>query len=81
MVALDSAARLAVGTSTNGAAHRIPGRVGDTAIIGSGGYVDGDVGGAAGTGDGDILMRYLVAFQAVAEMERGATPQVRKTFF
>jgi len=34
-------------------------RVGDSPIIGSGAYVDNDVGGAAATGDGDILMRFL----------------------
>jgi len=36
-------------------------RVGDSPIIGSGAYVDNDVGGACGTGDGDTLMRFLPA--------------------
>ena len=36
-------------------------RVGDSPIIGSGAYVDNDVGAACGTGDGDTLMKYLPA--------------------
>ena len=34
-------------------------RVGDTAIVGAGAYVDDEVGGAVATGDGDILVRFL----------------------
>jgi isoaspartyl peptidase/L-asparaginase-like protein (Ntn-hydrolase superfamily) len=34
-------------------------RVGDSPIAGAGAYVDNDVGGAAATGDGDIMMRFL----------------------
>jgi len=34
-------------------------RVGDSPIPGSGAYVDNEVGGAAATGDGDIMMRFL----------------------
>lgn len=34
-------------------------RVGDAPIVGAGSYVDKDVGGAAATGDGDVMMRFL----------------------
>ena len=34
-------------------------RVGDTAIVGAGAYVDNDIGAAVATGDGDILVRFL----------------------
>lgn len=34
-------------------------RVGDSPIAGAGAYVDNDVGGAAATGDGDVMMRFL----------------------
>ena len=34
-------------------------RVGDSPITGSGAYVDNDIGGAAATGDGDVMMRFL----------------------
>ena len=40
MVAIDFAGNIATGTSTNGARHKVPGRVGDSPIIGSGSYVD-----------------------------------------
>ena len=37
-------------------------RVGDSAIVGSGAYVDNDIGAAAATGDGDVMMRFLPRF-------------------
>ena len=74
VIALDRASRMAAGTSTNGAAHKIPGRVGDGPITGSGSYVDGDVGGCGATGDGDIMMRFLPCYQAVENLRRGMTP-------
>lgn len=57
IVVVDEAGDLACGTTTNGADHKISGRVGDSPIAGAGCYVDNDVGGAAATGDGDIMMR------------------------
>lgn len=74
MIALDSAGGMAAGTSTNGASHKVPGRVGDGPIAGSGSYVDGEVGGCGATGDGDIMMRFLPCYQAVESMRRGLTP-------
>ncbi|KAI5459453.1 nucleophile aminohydrolase [Mariannaea sp. PMI_226] len=65
---------MAAGTTTNGASHKIPGRVGDGPITGSGSYVDGDVGGCGATGDGDIMMRFLPCYQAVENLRRGMTP-------
>ena len=40
--------------------------MGDSPIPGSGAYVDGDVGGAAATGDGDVMLRLLPSFVAVS---------------
>lgn len=74
MVAIDKEGNIASGTSTNGANHKIPGRVGDSAIPGSGSYADNLVGGAAATGDGDILMRFLPSFLAVEFLRNGFTP-------
>ncbi|KAI1342927.1 asparaginase-domain-containing protein [Xylariaceae sp. FL0016] len=74
MISLDSSGTMAAGTSTNGASHKIPGRVGDGPITGSGSYVDGDVGGCGATGDGDIMMRFLPCYQAVESMRQGMTP-------
>lgn len=74
MIAVSSQGDIAVGTSTNGAAHKIPGRVGDSPIIGSGAYVDNDVGAACGTGDGDVLMKFLPSYQTVESMRNGMSP-------
>ena len=80
MLAIDKAGKIASGTSTNGATFKIPGRVGDSAITGAGSYVDQDVGGAAATGDGDVLMRFLPSFSAVEYMRNGMTPNTAATF-
>jgi N4-(beta-N-acetylglucosaminyl)-L-asparaginase len=75
MVAIHVDGTMAAGTSTNGASHKVPGRVGDGPITGSGSYVDGDVGGCGATGDGDIMMRFLPCYQAVESMRRGMSPK------
>lgn len=74
MIVIDRDGAMAAGTSTNGAIHKIPGRVGDGPIVGSGSYVDGEVGGCGATGDGDIMMRFLPCYQAVENLRRGMTP-------
>jgi len=74
MIALDENGDIAVGTSTNGLNHKIPGRVGDSPIIGSGAYVDNDIGGCGATGDGDVMMRFLPCYQAVESMRQGMSP-------
>lgn len=76
MIVIDKQGNIASGTSTNGATHKIPGRVGDSSITGAGSYADNTVGGAAATGDGDILMRFLPSFLAVEYLRNGATPDV-----
>ncbi|XP_050726312.1 N(4)-(Beta-N-acetylglucosaminyl)-L-asparaginase-like isoform X3 [Eriocheir sinensis] len=74
MIAIDAKGHIAGGTSTNGARNKIPGRVGDSPIPGSGAYVDKFVGGAAATGDGDVMMRFLPALVAVEGMRAGLSP-------
>ncbi|KAK4152723.1 asparaginase [Chaetomidium leptoderma] len=74
MVVIDAEGVMAAGTSTNGAAFKVPGRVGDGPIVGSGSYVDGDVGGCGATGDGDIMLRFLPCYQAVENLRLGMTP-------
>eukprot|EP00094_Tigriopus_californicus_P002027 TCALIF_01953-PA protein Name:"Similar to USP46 Ubiquitin carboxyl-terminal hydrolase 46 (Pongo abelii)" AED:0.17 eAED:0.17 QI:0/0.8/0.63/0.90/1/1/11/530/644 len=76
MIALDSNGKMVAGTSTNGANHKIPGRVGDSPIPGAGAYVDSEVGGAAATGDGDVMLRLLPSFTAVEAMRSGMSPQL-----
>lgn len=74
LCALDKNGNLAVGCTTSGMAWKVPGRVGDSPIIGSGLYVDNEIGGAAGTGHGDEMMKACVSFRVVINMERGMTP-------
>lgn len=75
MCALDLGGRMAAGGSSNGATHKIPGRVSDISLVGAGSYVDRDAGCAGATGDGDVTMRFLPAYQAVEFMRGGMHPQ------
>jgi len=63
-VAFDSAGRLAVATSTGGIFNKLPGRVGDSPLIGCGTYAD-DYGAASCTGQGEAIMRLVLAKSAV----------------
>lgn len=64
-VALDAAGNIAAGTSTGGTAHKLPGRVGDSPLVGSGYYADSDLGGASCTGLGEAIMRVVLAKTAI----------------
>ncbi len=55
--------RIAAATSTNGASHKVPGRVGDGPIPGAGAYAEQGIGGCGGTGDGDLHMRFAPCYQ------------------
>lgn len=74
MIVIDKSGRIAGGTSSNGAKFKIPGRVGDSPIPGSGVYVDQDVGGAAATGDGDVMMRFVPSYNTVENIRHGMKP-------
>ena len=74
MIAIGADGNIACGTSTNGANHKIPGRVGDSPIVGSGCYADKNVGAAAATGDGDVMMRFLPSLVTVEKMRAGIEP-------
>ena len=74
MIVMDGFGSMACGTTTNGANHKVAGRVGDSPIVGAGCYVNSNVGGAAATGDGDTMMRFLPSFYAVTLMEQGVSP-------
>ncbi|XP_053685340.1 N(4)-(Beta-N-acetylglucosaminyl)-L-asparaginase [Sabethes cyaneus] len=74
MIVIDSDSHVVAGTSTNGARNKIPGRVGDSPIAGSGAYADSSVGAAAATGDGDVMMRFLPSLLAVEGLRQGLTP-------
>jgi len=62
-------------TTTSGLAWKIPGRVGDSPILGAGLYVDGDVGAAGSTGRGEANLYNLSSFLIVENMRRGMHPK------
>ncbi|MEM9334578.1 MAG: N(4)-(beta-N-acetylglucosaminyl)-L-asparaginase [Pseudomonadota bacterium] len=62
-------------TTTSGLAWKIPGRVGDSPILGAGLYVDGDIGAAGSTGRGEANLFGLCSYLIVEEMRRGRHPK------
>jgi len=62
-------------TTTSGLAWKIPGRVGDSPIIGAGVYVDQDVGAAGSTGRGEENIRVAGAHTIVENMRHGMAPK------
>jgi L-asparaginase/N4-(beta-N-acetylglucosaminyl)-L-asparaginase len=73
-LAIDSGGSLAGSCSTSGMAWKVPGRVGDSPIIGHGLYVDPQRGAATGTGHGELISGICGSFLIVELMGRGATP-------
>lgn len=62
-------------TTTSGLAWKIPGRLGDSPILGAGLYVDGEVGAAGSTGRGEANLFSLASMLIVEEMRRGRHPK------
>jgi N4-(beta-N-acetylglucosaminyl)-L-asparaginase len=75
MVATDGKGHVVSACSTSGLAFKIPGRVGDSPLIGCGVYADDHVGAASATGDGDMMTNYCTSVSIVHLMARGASPQ------
>lgn len=74
MVAIDARGNLAGACTTSGRAYKLPGRVGDSPIIGAGLYVEAGVGAATATGVGEEVIRVCGSFDIVSRMSRGAEP-------
>jgi N4-(beta-N-acetylglucosaminyl)-L-asparaginase len=74
-IAIDRREELAVGVTTSGLGYKLPGRVGDSAIVGAGLYCDQQVGGALATGVGEEAMRICATFLVVELMTRGQSPE------
>ena len=75
MLAMDANGKIAGACTTSGMAYKVHGRVGDSPIIGSGLFIDGDVGGATATGVGEAVIRVSGASAVVEAMRRGAAPE------
>ncbi len=74
LLGLGADGHLCGGCSTSGLAFKLPGRVGDSPLIGSGLYVDGEVGAAGATGVGENVLRYCATFLIVEFMRQGKGP-------
>ena len=75
MVATDGKGHMVSGCSTSGLAWKIPGRVGDSPLVGCGVYADDNVGAASATGDGDLMTNYCTSISIVHNMASGMPPQ------
>lgn len=75
MIAIDTQKRLCGGCSTSGAAYKMHGRVGDSPILGAGMFTDNEVGGAAATGLGEMMLKTLSSFLIVELIRQGKHPQ------
>ena len=73
--AIDAVGNLAGVTTTSGFFFKIPGRVGDSPIIGAGLYVDNDIGAAGSTGRGEANILNCGSFQVVNFMGMGHSPE------
>jgi len=73
-VALDQGGHVAAGASTGGIALMLPGRVGDTPLIGCGVYADDEAGAVSMTGLGESIIRIAVAKEIADRLEAGASP-------
>jgi N4-(beta-N-acetylglucosaminyl)-L-asparaginase len=72
MLALDHQAQhLVAASATSGLAWKLPGRVGDSPIIGAGIYADDEIGAAGATGLGEELWKAVASYRAVRNMEAG----------
>jgi beta-aspartyl-peptidase (threonine type) len=75
-VALDREGNLAAATSTGGFTGKLPGRIGDSPIIGAGTWADNGSCAVSGTGHGELFMRSALAHDVAARMRyRGASMQ------
>ena len=75
MNAVNAAGDLSSVTTTSGMAWKVPGRVGDSPIIGAGQYCDNTVGAAGSTGRGEANIKVCGAFLAVEQMREGKSPE------
>ncbi|XP_030377185.1 probable isoaspartyl peptidase/L-asparaginase GA20639 [Scaptodrosophila lebanonensis] len=70
-VAIDACGNVAAATSTGGLTGKLPGRIGDSPILGGGTYADNESGAVSATGHGETIMRYNVVARMLALVEHG----------
>lgn len=75
MLCLDKNGDIAGACTTSGLSYKMKGRVGDSPIIGSGLFIDNEIGGAVATGMGEEIVKTVGSFLIVELMRNGMTPQ------
>jgi len=75
VLAVDATGNISGITTTSGLAFKVPGRIGDSPIIGAGLYVDNDIGAAGVTGRGEDVIKSCASYYIVSRMGAGRTPQ------
>lgn len=75
MIAIDAAGNLSGSCTTSGWAYKMPGRVGDSPLIGAGLFVDNEIGAACATGLGEAIIRIAGSHTVVEAMRYGMSPQ------
>ena len=75
MLAIDKNGTISGGCTTSGLAYKMPGRVGDSAIVGSGLFVDNEIGAATATGLGEEVLKTVGSYLIVELMRQGKSPQ------
>ena len=75
LLAQDYKGNFAAACSTSGLRYKLNGRVGDSPIIGSGIYVDNEIGAAGATGQGEEIMKNVGSFLIIELMKQGYHPQ------
>ena len=75
MLAIDKMGNISGACTTSGLAYKLPGRVGDSPIIGGGLFVDNEIGGASATGLGEEVLKTVGSFLIVELMRQGKSPQ------
>jgi len=79
-VAIDSEGNVAAAPSTGGMTYKLPGRVGDSPLVGSGAYADNQTGAASATGHGERIMRVVLCKTATDALGRGLEVQAAADF-
>ncbi len=75
MLAIDKNGTISGGCTTSGLAYKMSGRVGDSAIVGSGLFVDNEIGAATATGLGEEVLKTVGSYLIVELMRQGKSPQ------
>src|SRR5579862_6773562 len=75
MLGWEDPAHVVAASSTSGLSWKVPGRVGDSPIVGAGIYADVEAGCAGATGLGEELWKACASFRTVEKMRNGMTPQ------